>query len=149
MALLLYLAYQEIISVHPTRRPIFAGKPYSTFWNIRDLLMYKKCDVQPLNVAIFYWRLWFFSWHPPRQILDKSTKIFTCMRLLLLHLVCVNFVKYQVSHIVPDWWKVHCHLHAILRVWYWNEYEWSDRLTYHVETRHLLLPVQSSTASMQ
>ena len=33
------LAYQEIILVHPTRRQIFAGKPYSTFCNIRDLLI--------------------------------------------------------------------------------------------------------------
>ena len=28
------LAYQEIILVHPTRRQIFTGKPYATFWNI-------------------------------------------------------------------------------------------------------------------
>ena len=53
---------------------------------------------QPLNMAICYWRMRFFSWHPPRQILDKSNKIFKCMRLLILHLVCVNFVKYHVTH---------------------------------------------------
>ena len=34
MALSYNLGYQESISVHPTRRPIFAGKPYSTFPNI-------------------------------------------------------------------------------------------------------------------
>ena len=34
MTLSYNLAYQEIILVHPTRRQIFAGKPYSTFWNI-------------------------------------------------------------------------------------------------------------------
>ena len=28
------LGYQESISVHPTRRQIFAGKPYSIFPNI-------------------------------------------------------------------------------------------------------------------
>ena len=34
MALSYNLGYQESISVHPTRRQIFAGKPYSTFPNI-------------------------------------------------------------------------------------------------------------------
>ena len=34
IALSYNLAYQEIISVHPRRRQIFAGKPHSTFWNI-------------------------------------------------------------------------------------------------------------------
>ena len=34
MALSYNLAYHEIISVHPTRRQIFAGKSDSTFWNI-------------------------------------------------------------------------------------------------------------------
>ena len=34
MTLSYNFAYQEIISVHPTERQIFAGKPYSTFWNI-------------------------------------------------------------------------------------------------------------------
>ena len=34
MALSYNLGYQESISVHPTRRQIFAGKPYSTFANI-------------------------------------------------------------------------------------------------------------------
>ena len=33
MALSYNLGYQEIISVHPTRRQIFAGKPYSTSEN--------------------------------------------------------------------------------------------------------------------
>ena len=33
MALSYNLAHQEIISVHPTRRQIFAGKTDSTFWN--------------------------------------------------------------------------------------------------------------------
>ena len=32
MALIYSLAYQEIISVHPTMRQIFAGKTDSTFW---------------------------------------------------------------------------------------------------------------------
>ena len=34
MALSYNLGYQESISVHSTRRQIFAGKPYSTFPNI-------------------------------------------------------------------------------------------------------------------
>ena len=34
MALSYNLGYQESILVHPTRRQIFAGKPYSTFPNI-------------------------------------------------------------------------------------------------------------------
>ena len=35
------MAYQEISLEHPKRRQIFAGKPYSTFWNIWDLLILK------------------------------------------------------------------------------------------------------------
>ena len=40
MALSYNLGYQEIISVHPTRRQIFAGKPYSNFPNIWEWLIY-------------------------------------------------------------------------------------------------------------
>ena len=39
MTLSYNLAYQEIISLHPTRRQIFAGKPYSTFPNIWEWLL--------------------------------------------------------------------------------------------------------------
>ena len=39
MALSYNLGYQESISVHPTRRQIFAGKPYSTFPNIWEWLI--------------------------------------------------------------------------------------------------------------
>ena len=40
MALSYNLGNQESISVHPTRRQIFAGKPYSTFPNIWEWLIY-------------------------------------------------------------------------------------------------------------
>ena len=40
MALSYNLGYQEIISVHPTRRQIVADKPYSTFPNIWQWLLY-------------------------------------------------------------------------------------------------------------
>ena len=40
MTLSYNLAYQEIISVHPTRRQIFAGKPYSTFPNIWEWVIF-------------------------------------------------------------------------------------------------------------
>ena len=39
MALSYNLGYHESISVHPTRRQIFAGKPYSTFPNIWQRLI--------------------------------------------------------------------------------------------------------------
>ena len=39
MALSYNLGYQEIISVHPTRRQNFAGKPYSNFPNIWQWLI--------------------------------------------------------------------------------------------------------------
>ena len=39
MALSYNLGYQESISVHPTRRQIFAGKPYSNFPNILEWLI--------------------------------------------------------------------------------------------------------------
>ena len=40
MTLIYNLAYQEIISVHPTRRQIFAGKSDSTFWIIWHWVLY-------------------------------------------------------------------------------------------------------------
>ena len=40
MALSYNLGYQESISVHPTRRQNFAGKPYSNFPNIWEWLLY-------------------------------------------------------------------------------------------------------------
>ena len=41
MALSYNLAYQEIISVHPTKRQIFAGKSDSAFWNIWEWVIMK------------------------------------------------------------------------------------------------------------
>ena len=41
MALSCNLAYQEIISMHPTRRQIFAGKSDSTFWNIWQWVIFQ------------------------------------------------------------------------------------------------------------
>ena len=41
MTLSYNFAHQEIILVHPTRRRIFAGKPYSTFWNIWEWVICK------------------------------------------------------------------------------------------------------------
>ena len=41
MTLSYNLAYQEIILVHPTGRQIFAGKPYFTFWNIWEWVIYR------------------------------------------------------------------------------------------------------------
>ena len=40
MALSYNLGYQESISLHPTRRQNFAGKPYSNFPNIWEWLLY-------------------------------------------------------------------------------------------------------------
>ena len=42
MALSYNLGYQESISVHPTRRQYFAGKPYSNFPNIWEWLIFSK-----------------------------------------------------------------------------------------------------------
>ena len=41
MTLTYNLAYQETILGHPEGRQIFAGKPYPTFYNIWDLLLWK------------------------------------------------------------------------------------------------------------
>ena len=41
MTLSYNLAYQEIISVHPTKRQIFAGKSDSAFWNIWEWVIMK------------------------------------------------------------------------------------------------------------
>ena len=45
MALSYNLAYQEIISVHPTRRQIFADKSDSVFWNIWQWVIYKLINI--------------------------------------------------------------------------------------------------------
>ena len=46
MALSYNLGYQESISVHPTRRQIFAGKPYLTFPNIWEWLVSPSPNLQ-------------------------------------------------------------------------------------------------------
>ena len=53
MALSYNLAYQESISVHPTRRQIFAGKPDSTFPNIWQWLI-----SFPSFPSFLFWRAW-------------------------------------------------------------------------------------------
>ena len=59
MALSYNLGYQESISVHPTRRQIFAGKPYPTFPNIWEWLIYRPTSHKafkacwPLTIIIF------------------------------------------------------------------------------------------------
>ena len=70
MALSYNLGYQESISVHPTRRQIFAGKPYSTFPNIWEWLIYFQYESEYENFAFlfvtkkniynssFLWQLW-------------------------------------------------------------------------------------------
>ena len=50
MALSYNLGYQESISVHPTRRQIFAGKPYSTFLNIWKWII---CNFWPSKIYHF------------------------------------------------------------------------------------------------
>ena len=50
MALSYNLGYQESISVHPTRRQNFAGKPYSNFPNIWEWLIWELC-----NLFILFW----------------------------------------------------------------------------------------------
>ena len=46
--------------MHPSRRQIFAGKPYSTFWNIRDLLIHminttlKICKRQIIYICTYF-----------------------------------------------------------------------------------------------
>ena len=51
MALSYNLGYQESISVHPTRRQNFAGKPYSNFPNIWEWLILSLCHLSQ------YWSL--------------------------------------------------------------------------------------------
>ena len=48
MALSYNLGYQETISVHPTRRQNFAGKPYSTLPNIWEWLISSKKSFDPM-----------------------------------------------------------------------------------------------------
>ena len=105
MTLSYNLAYQDIISVHPTLRQIFAGKPYSTFWNIWDLLIYRirniishllcpggsarqfaPCTILPLPMLPTLW--------------ERTQKILSLYR----------FVEWKVQH-VESWsfFVVECH----------------------------------------
>ena len=56
MALSYNLGYQESISVHPTRRQIFAGKPYSTFPNSSNRLIcrYMCVYVYCVHIRVLY-----------------------------------------------------------------------------------------------
>ena len=57
MALSYNLGYQESISVHPTRRQNFAGKPYSNFPNIWEWLIYTLHNITEYlrgNIATFF-----------------------------------------------------------------------------------------------
>ena len=53
MALSYNLGYQEIISVHPTRRQIFAGKPDSTFSNIWQWVIFAPFFFLVKHVSLF------------------------------------------------------------------------------------------------
>ena len=55
MALSYNLSYQESISVHPTRRQNFAGKPYSNFPNIWEWLIYVYVCLYKLNSVEYLW----------------------------------------------------------------------------------------------
>ena len=69
MTLSYNLAYQEIILVHPTRHQIFAGKPYSTFHNIWDLLIYYQYPLSvlsPFNISgvnLCFFKLLNWAWY--------------------------------------------------------------------------------------
>ena len=59
MALSYNLGYQESISVHPTRRQIFAGKPYSTFPNIWEWVISVALPHQAgIELSDFHARVW-------------------------------------------------------------------------------------------
>ena len=56
MALSYKLGYQESISVHPTRRQTFAGKPYLTFLNIWDrVVSTNHCIAVPAHPKRLLW----------------------------------------------------------------------------------------------
>ena len=66
MALSYNLGYQESISVHPTRRQIFAGKPDSTFPNIWELLIYPECQyfsIAESTISLLHIGLGACLWH--------------------------------------------------------------------------------------
>ena len=59
MALSYNLGYQESISVHPTRRQIFAGKPYSTFpniwkWLISENSIENRFEIYTVQIKVVY-----------------------------------------------------------------------------------------------
>ena len=69
MALSYNLGYQESISVHPTRRQIFAGKPYSTLPNIWEWVI--RCEglnnVAPMLVLLLLKRRFALFEHLNKQ----------------------------------------------------------------------------------
>ena len=63
MALSYNLGYQESISVHSTRRQIFAGKPYSTFPNIWEWLISSVCvSSRPTTLTTWTTRTTWTTW---------------------------------------------------------------------------------------
>ena len=78
MALSYNLAYQESISVHPTRRQIFAGKTDSTFWNIWQWVIFKLKNnictyVSCPKYGIFVWKTSLRSLQRWNLVVDKET----------------------------------------------------------------------------
>ena len=88
MALCYSLGYQEIISVHPTRRQILAGKPDSTFPNIWQWLIYMWLNI-----------VWYSLCHKTRK---KSFAWYFVFHMWLNNSVMLDILFHILFHIVLD-----------------------------------------------
>ena len=127
MALSYNLGYQESISVHPTRRQNFAGKPDSNFPNIWEWLI--------------YWNKWRFgrvSAIPHSQTLkDRATKL---LRSWSRALITQLWLRGQSSLLASIWIRIQeCRC-----LWEWLEVWWVA-----VKENHLSESFNPSTQSTE
>ena len=91
MALSYNLGYQESISVHPTRRQNFAGKPYSNFPNIWEWLLYTVVNVY-LSVLLVI------------IIIMLKVSLTIC---LVIFILLVTFAYLRYKHREDRWLKLY------------------------------------------
>ena len=108
MALSYNLGYQESISVHPTRRQNFAGKPYLNFPNIWEwLINVTNYSKSPTKSKLKY------SSEYTRKIRTSKRKT-SCSCICFRHtwgFSAVTFVRTQCERNVALWhWKIHLFL---------------------------------------
>ena len=106
MALSYNLGYQESISVHPTRRQNFAGKPYSNFPNIWQWLI----SVSDKLIGFIPWALYFQSY------ISSNLAFSLAQPAVFLQTPNLTMSSLDTLHHRSEWWTTWCQ--------WWNRWNW-------------------------